>query len=55
MDIEFIYLDTMEALRSKLPLHRTFADAARAVEERFEAGQNGHDGDVFPFLVFRIF
>lgn len=43
MDIEFIYLDTMEALRPKLVLHRTFIDAARAVDERFEAGTSEPD------------
>ena len=37
MDIEFIYLDTMEALRPKLTIHKTFVEAARAVDEKFEA------------------
>jgi hypothetical protein len=44
MDIEFIYLDTMEALRPKLTTHKTFVEAARAVEERFETGSIEQDG-----------
>jgi len=45
MDIEFIYLDTMENLRPKLEIHKTFADAAKAIDERFEAKSREPEDD----------
>ena len=44
MDIEFVYLDTMENLRPKIVIHKTFLDAARGVEERFESETNEQEG-----------
>jgi hypothetical protein len=51
MDIEFIYLDTMENLRPKLKIYRTFTDAAKAIDERFESIANEPDGKSKDFHV----
>jgi regulator of nonsense transcripts 2 len=45
MDVDFVYLDTLEALRPKLVIHRTFADAGKAVDDRFESLANEADGE----------
>ncbi|KAH7108193.1 ARM repeat-containing protein [Auriculariales sp. MPI-PUGE-AT-0066] len=50
MDVEFMIIDTLEALRPKLVLFKTLEDAASAVDEMFSAvaptnGQVLDDGD----------